>query len=125
MVAREPEDVHAALEAAFNSGDIDAYIALYEEDATLVTPPDGGVVRGRSEIRRASAPLFAVNPKLKSEVVGRVRGDELALTHARWVLEGTDPDNNRVELGGRGTIVSRRQPDGTWLIVLDNPMSPA
>jgi len=29
-----------------------------------------------------------------------------------------------VELTGRGSIVSRRQPDGSWRIVLDNPLTP-
>jgi ketosteroid isomerase-like protein len=48
-----------------------------------------------------------------------------ALTFAHWALEGADPDRNPVELQGRGTIVSRRLPDGTWLIVLETSMSPA
>ena len=26
-------------------------------------------------------------------------------------------------MSGYGTIVSRRQPDGSWLIALDNPLS--
>jgi ketosteroid isomerase-like protein len=29
-----------------------------------------------------------------------------------------------VRLTGRGTMVSRRQPDGSWGIVLDDPLSP-
>jgi hypothetical protein len=29
-----------------------------------------------------------------------------------------------MELAGRGTIVSRRQSDGRWLIVLDRPLTP-
>ena len=53
------------------------------------------------------------------EVVATLPGDGLALTHARWRLE-----LDGGELAGRGTIVSRRQPDGSWLVVLDNPMSP-
>jgi ketosteroid isomerase-like protein len=48
-----------------------------------------------------------------------------ALTFAHWALEGADSDRNPVELQGRGTIVPRRQPDGTWLIVLETSMSPA
>jgi ketosteroid isomerase-like protein len=58
------------------------------------------------------------------EVVGKLQADDLALTHARLnVVGGGDAD--RVEVSGRGTIVSRRQPDGSWRIVLDNPLSPA
>ena len=47
----------------------------------------------------------------------------MALTHARWNVAGTD-GGERVEMSGRGTIVSRRQADGSWRIVLENSMSP-
>jgi ketosteroid isomerase-like protein len=40
-------------------------------------------------------------------------------------MSATAPDGAPIEMTGRGTIVSRRKPDGTWRIVLDNPMSPA
>jgi ketosteroid isomerase-like protein len=56
-------------------------------------------------------------------VVDKLEADGLALTHARWSLVGSD-GGERVELAGRGTIVSRRQPDGSWRIVLDHPLSP-
>ena len=44
-----------------------------------------------------------------------------------WQLGRTDGDLyvnhiKKAELSGRGAIVSRRQPDGTWRIVLDNPL---
>jgi ketosteroid isomerase-like protein len=58
------------------------------------------------------------------EVAKKLQSDGLALTQARWNLTGTDADGERVELAGEGTIVSRRQPDGSWLIVLDNPIRP-
>jgi ketosteroid isomerase-like protein len=79
---------------------------------------------GTAEIRRALEPIFAHAPKLENEVVGKLEGDRFALTHARWALEGTGADGQRIELAGRGTIVSRRQPDGGWLIVLENTLSP-
>jgi ketosteroid isomerase-like protein len=50
--------------------------------------------------------------------------DGLALTHARWELVGAAADGRPMRLSGHGTIVSRRRPDGTWGIVLDNPLSP-
>jgi ketosteroid isomerase-like protein len=47
----------------------------------------------------------------------------MALTHARWTVTGSD-GGRPIEMSGRGTIVSRRQPDGSWRIVLENSMSP-
>lgn len=123
MPASSPEEIHALIAAAFNAGDLDAFIDLHEPDASSIVPPGGDLARGTDEIRTALEPIFAVGPKIEIEVVGKLEGDGLALTHARLALEGLDPNGQAVEL--RGTIVSRRQPDGTWLIVLDNPMSPA
>jgi uncharacterized protein (TIGR02246 family) len=124
MPAGTPQAVHAALEDAFRRSDLDAFAEAYEEDATLVVPPEGRIVHGRQEIRAATAPMLASSARLTSRVVKTVEADGLALTHARWELTGTDADGMRTELRGRGTIVSRRRPDGTWGILLDDPLSP-
>ena len=124
MPARTPEETHALLEAAFNAGDLDALAQVYEEDAALIVPPEGVLANGRDEIRNALEATVALAPTAKIVVDRKIQSDGLALTHARWSLVGTDPDGARVELTGRGSIVSRRQPDGSWRIVPDNPLTP-
>ena len=124
MPAHSPEEIHALLGAAFSARDVDAVAELYEEDATLIVPPDGRQVRGKAEIRDAAAATFALHATADFRVVGKLQRDGLALTHGRWRLDGRDPGGARVELSGRGTMVSRRQPDGRWLIAVDDAMSP-
>jgi ketosteroid isomerase-like protein len=121
--ARTPEELHAAVEEAFNRGDLDACIGVYEDDATLVVPPDGRVAHGRDAIRAATAPLFAPAPRMTMTVLKKLEGGGLALTQGRWELAGTAADGSLLQLSGRGTMVSRRRPDGTWGIVLDDPLS--
>jgi ketosteroid isomerase-like protein len=81
-------------------------------------------VHGLDAIREALAPLLALHPRLTSTVLGKVEGDGIALTHARWELVVTAADGTSSDQRGRGTIVSRRQPDGTWRIAIDDPMTP-
>ena len=122
MPAHSPEEIHALLAAAVNAGDADAFADLHEDDATVVVPPDGRQVSGRDAIRAATQPLLARRPRAEIEVVGKLQAGDIALTHARVrVASATDAG---VAFTGRGTIVSRRRPDGTWRIVLDNPLSP-
>jgi len=123
MSAHSPEETHALLAAAFNAGDLDALTQVYDEDATLIVPPEGQRVSGRDAIRAALEPTMALRPSFQSDVVEKLEADGLALTHARWRIVAT-AGGERMEMAGRGTIVSRRQPDGSWRIVLDNPMSP-
>jgi len=119
--ARTPEEIHAILADAFGRGDLDAVVDLYDEDAALVVPTDGRIVRGRTDTRAATAPVLAVSPRLTSVVERKLESGGLALTHARWELVGTAADGSQVRLNGHGTIVSRCRPDGTWGVVLDSP----
>jgi len=122
--ARSPEALHVIVEDAFNRGDLDAFADAYEDDAVLVVPPDGRCVRGRGEIRAATAPLLALRTHMSIVVDRKLEANGLSLAHAHWALQGTALDGEPVDLRGRGTLVARRQPDGTWRIVLDNPLSP-
>ena len=123
MPARTPEEIHALIAAAFNDADLDAFIELHEHEAATIVPPDGRRVSGRDAIRSALEPMFALGPRARIDVVGKLQADDLALTHARVNVIATRGDE-QLEVSGHGTIVSRRQPDGSWRIVLDNPMSP-
>jgi uncharacterized protein (TIGR02246 family) len=120
MPARSPEEIHQVLAAAFNAGDLDAFMEVHEEGATALLPPEGRPVSGREAIRAAMTGIFAQRPRAEIEVLAKLQAGDLALTHASvHVVAG------ELEVTGLGTIVSRRQPDGSWQIVLDNPMTSA
>jgi ketosteroid isomerase-like protein len=97
--ARTPEEIHAILADAFGRGDLDALVDLYEEDAVLVVPTDGRIVRGRTDIRAATAPVLAASPRLTSVVERKLESGGLALTHARWELVGRSSPAARTGLG--------------------------
>jgi uncharacterized protein (TIGR02246 family) len=120
VAAHTPYDLSAILADAFNRGDVDALVDAYDEDATLVVAPIGRRVRGRDNIRAATAPLLARGPHLTSEVRRTLQTDGLALVHVRWELVDTADDGRPVRLSGHGTVVSRRRRDGTWGVVLDD-----
>lgn len=123
---RTPEAIHTVLEAAFNHGDLDTLVGAYDEDATLVVPTDGRTVHGRDEIREATAPLLALSAlRMRSVVTRMLRTDGVALAQARWEFSAIAPDGSPVRMAGHANLVSRRRPDGSWGIVLDDPMSRA
>jgi ketosteroid isomerase-like protein len=107
--ALEPEDLSRFIVERLNAGDVDGLVALYEPDAVLALP-DGRVATGSQEIRRAYEQLLADRPEFApGEQQPTLRNGDLALTSVRL------PD------GGATVEVARRQPDGTWLWVMDQP----
>lgn len=120
--ARTPEDLHAVIEDAINRADVAAFLEAHDADAAVIVPPDGRSARGHNEIRAAITPLFALGPEMDMVVVKTLETDGLALTHGRWRLTVTE-HGSRAELHGIGTMVSRRRPDGTWRVLLDDPLS--
>jgi uncharacterized protein (TIGR02246 family) len=110
-------------EKAFNDGNIDALVGLYEPDATVIPQP-GSPVTGQAAIREALGWFLAVKGQFQLRTAAVIEGSDLAVVYGEWSLTGgTDPDGNPVNLEGRSTDVLRKQPDGSWLDVIDDPYS--
>jgi uncharacterized protein (TIGR02246 family) len=122
MTARRPEEVDQLFVQAFYAGDLEALVALYEPDASLVQQ-SGQVVTGREAIRGALQGLLTLCGEFRFELKSVAGTGELALVRSDWSLVGTAPGGCLVNLSGRASEVVRRQPDGTWLYVIDNPFA--
>jgi ketosteroid isomerase-like protein len=110
--AARPEDITRLFVERANTGDAAGIAALYEEDAVMAFPPGEQTV-GREAIRAlwekvlAQAPHFEFEDPLPTLVSG-----DIALTSTP-AKDGT---------GVRAQVV-RRQADGRWLRLLDQPES--
>jgi uncharacterized protein (TIGR02246 family) len=108
--AAQPEDLARLFVERANAGDAEGLAELYEPDAVLAFPP-GQVTVGRDAIRAVCEQMLAQRPRFElEEALPTVRNGDLALTSTR-------PADNS---GGR-LQVARRQPDGTWLRIIDRP----
>ncbi len=120
MPAHTPEEVQRLFAEAFGSHDLEAVLALYEPDATLIPQP-GEVVTGTEAIRETLSQILAMEPKFDLQFKKAFQAGDIALLFSDWTLSASDPDSNAIETGGRTAGVARRQPDGSWLFVIDNP----
>lgn len=114
--ARTPEQVHALFAAFATAGDADGLVSLFEPDA-LMLPQPGVEARGAGELKAACEGLCALGAvfDVRTDAV-HVSGD-VALMSSTWTA--TTPAGE--SFGGRTTEVVRRQPDGRWLAVIDDP----
>ncbi len=120
MPARTPADVDLQLIAAINVGDVDSAVGCYEPGAALVYP-QGTTVTGTEAIREVLSQFMAIRPEMDINVLLVIESGDTALVHSKWTTVGTDTDGNQVDFAGQGTEVVRRQADGTWLFIIDNP----
>ena len=76
----------------------------------MLALPDGELARGSDEIRRAYERVVADRPKFEPGAQRpTLLSEDLALT------------SSRLPNGAVTVEVARRQPDGTWLWVIDQP----
>jgi uncharacterized protein (TIGR02246 family) len=115
-----PEDGHRAFTAAFNAGDVDGILALYEPNAVVVLAP-GQTADGLDAIRSALTNFLGLKLPIDMRVGTATATGDIALLSSPWTITGADPGGSPVNLSGTTADVLRRQTDGTWRFVIDSP----
>jgi len=118
--AETPEQVLEAIVLGISSGDLECLTSLYETEAAFATQP-GSLSHGAPGIREALTGFISMEGKLDLEVTRVLEVDDRALVIGVWSFEGTGPDGRPVRLQARNADVLRRQTDGSWRFVIDNP----
>ena len=115
-----PEQVLRSIVEGINGGDLDTLMTLYEAQAAFAAQP-GSLAHGPQGIREGLAAFIAMKGTLDLEVTRVLEADGLALVVGVWSFVGTGPDGEPVKLTAQNADVLRRQADGSWRFVIDNP----
>jgi len=119
----EHDQIHSIIEtnnSAVSAGDMEGILATFEPNGVLVGQP-GMPAMGTPALREAFKQFIAINPKITVTSHEVIQADDIALHSSTWKMSGKAPDGTPVEQSGFSVVVLRKQPDGRWLMVIDNP----
>lgn len=123
----ENEQINAVIEAnnaAVAAGDMDAILATFEPNGLLVGEP-GMFAQGTPALRAAFNEFIGMNPQISVKVHDVIQADDIAIHSSTWTMSGKTPDGHLFEQDGFSVVVLRKQADGNWLMVIDNPFANA
>ena len=122
MAARTPEQCDELFGRYVNEGNLEDLVALYEPQGTLVQQE--GPVTGTAALRKALSVLIEMRAKLTMNVVKTVHGggDVVAL-YNDWSMTAKAPDGSQIAINGKALELVRRQKDGSWLFIIDDPFA--
>ncbi len=110
-----------AMTSSFRAKDLEGIMATYVDGAAIVFEPGARALTDPDAQRQAFRAFFDADPTFEfggHEVV--VAGDS-AVHINPWSMTGTGPDGAPIESSGLSVAVLERQPDGSWLMVIDHP----
>ncbi|SHH22311.1 Ketosteroid isomerase homolog [Chryseolinea serpens] len=112
---RKAEDVHATLANAFNTGNVDVVMGMYDVSGIIVPEP-GKPVSGQAKFEEAIKGILSIKGKMEIKTVYCLQTGNIAVGRSEWnITDGSD-----VKISAKGIEVMKQQPDGTWKIVVDH-----
>jgi ketosteroid isomerase-like protein len=127
----EPKDTRVADEAAIKSADtqwaktaaskdVDATIAFYSDDASLL-PPNAPMASDKASIRAAWAGMLGPGASLSWQAtkVEAARSGDLGYVMGTYQLESKDASGKEQSDRGKFVEVWKKQADGSWKAAVD------
>ena len=92
----------------------------HDGNATVVFEPDKPV-SDDAAVREMFRQFASMSPQFEYAGHEVLISGDIAVHFAPWNMKGKAPDGTEIDQGGLSVAVLRRQSDGSWLMVIDNP----
>lgn len=116
-------DVQGVIEkmtTAFQNAEIDKVMGTYGPGAVVLFQP-GQPVSDPEQLRQMFSGMAAAKPAFTYSGHEVTVSGDTAVHIAPWDMKAQTPDGKEIRQSGLSIAVLRRQPDGAWKMVIDNP----
>jgi len=113
-------DAITKMTEAFQNKDIDEVMACYEPKAVIVFEPESPI-SDTKVLREMFTGMSMVNPLFTYSGHEVFITGNIATHIAPWKMTAKAPDGTVIKQSGLSIAVLRKQEDGKWLMILDNP----
>ena len=118
--ARQPEELHQLFAACVNAHDVDALLALYEHDSTAADL-EGHTILGTDNLRAFLFGFLSIVKQIDGGTRKVLISGDIALLSSTWQAVLAAPDGKIATVTGTSAEVARRQSDGAWRFLIDDP----
>lgn len=109
------QEVHDTLAAAYNTGDLNTVLSMYDIDGIIVPEPRNPVA-GREAFKAAVKGILSITGKMEIKTVYCLQVNDIAVGRSEWSIT----DEGKVKVKAKGVEVMKRRPDGTWKVLIDH-----
>ena len=113
-------DVIDGMTSALQDKDIEGIMSAYETNAIIVFEPEKPVSNPAAQ-RQIFNQMIAMDPRYESTGQEVFVNGDIAFHFTPWAMTGMAPDGTEIKQSGLSVAVLRKQPDGNWLMIFDNP----
>ncbi len=115
-----PEEMNECFANAYNTGEVNNLNELFETNAKVVNKK-GEIIVGINKINAEHLNLLRLGGKMTSINKYCVEFENIALLRADWKIETHNENGDVAEIKGSSTEIVRKQENGSWLYIVDNP----
>lgn len=106
------------------SGDVKGALGCFHPEAVYIDR-DGREWRGLEQIERAMNEICRLQLDIQGETPHITVVNDLAMWQDQWEMTGTAPDGHSIHMTGNTSCIMKRNEEGEWLWLVDNPFGSA
>jgi len=102
------------------NGDVESALDCFDDEAIYVTGI-GTFVKGKENIRKALEQVCGLKPDLQAQRSTGFTVDNITAWVDEWTMKATLPDATKLAMKGTSSDILKKQPNGNWAYLVDNP----
>ena len=105
---------------AFHHKNVEEVLSCYESNAVVVFEPESPI-SDRNTLKEMFQAAFTLSPTFTYSGHEVFINGNIATHFSPWTMTGKAPDGTEIRQSGLSVAVLRKQANGNWLMIFDNP----